>query len=182
MKDFKNLGAKKIKCMLTETIEGDILIEYSNFNMFKEKYIDVIEVYNPSQQQKEHIINLLSKSLNVDNDLINSEIKDMEILNLLKELTNINFSNIDDNEDLIKDILDNPSDLLLRTKMEIDKICTSIFYMWYDNVKEFGKTPKEIREAILLSKQGNNSISKEQKEKEDKIKALQEQLKQLQGE
>lgn len=177
---FSNLKRKEVKCVIFEE-KGILRIAYENIDIIKEKYDGVIEVYSPNEKQRKLILDIIGSNLEITENKVNAKISDEDLLLVLvEELTNIKLDlDREKDKDKIQEILSDPTELLLRVKMEINKICNEIFYMWYDATKEFSRTPDELKEAILLNNQEVKAIPSE---KDLKKAELLKQLKELEKE
>jgi predicted DNA binding protein len=129
------------------------------FNRLRKTLEGGIEIYNPDSSQKQAIIELLSKSATENNSL---SISGKEFLiTLLPMLSNIYIDT--DNQELIDDIIDNPSDILLETFKEINKIVQSVAEQYVDNLNELSKLPQEDLEK-LLKEFSDNTLTPEEEE------------------
>jgi hypothetical protein len=156
-----------------------------NFSQLKRKEIrriietedkdNPIYVYNPTSEQKEFIISLMTKGADKEKNIINIDGKQV-LIDLIPILTNI-YLDIDKEKDkqLIDQIISDPSDLLLEVQDEISAIVDSILNRGIKNLNELSKLPDDIREEVLKQFDVKEVLSAEEKqiiELESKINEL----------
>lgn len=175
----------KAICYIDE--KNNVMTAYDRFEELKEKYEDSIIVYQPDSNQQKTIYELLSENAKVEGDRFNSELSVENSYTLLKELTDVELSTLEDDREVIQDIIENPSLLLLQVNDELNAICNHLFRKMYNYLLELDKYPNEIKENVFLSEENKvieleNAVAerelqelREQKEKE--LKELEEQLK-----
>lgn len=146
--DFASLKRKKIR----KEFEGGVV------------------VYNPSVKQKQKIMDLIIKNINIETDEVNLSPEDV-VLRLIPILSNITIDF--ENKELVKEIIDDPSDILLEVIDEITIIVKNLANKMIKNVDEMSKLPKEELDKILAE----NSPKKTVKELE--IEELEKKLNEL---
>lgn len=178
---------REIKAICYIDEKNNVMTSYDRFEELKERYEDSILVYQPNSEQQKAIYSLLSESAKVEGDQFNSELSVENSYTLLKELTDVELSSLEEDKEVIKDVIENPSLLLLQVNDELNAICNHLFRKMFNYLLELDKYPSEIKESVFLSEENKvieleNAVAerelqeqKEQKEKE--LKELEEQLK-----
>lgn len=138
-----------------------------------------IEIYNPDKAQTIMLKDLINSSMEVSEKGIKAKVTDNDIIvKVLGELTNIHLDV--KNKDLVNNILDNPSGILVKVKREINHILDEIFIDYYEDLKSIGKLPEEIQEELF--KIGNKGeINEEKLAKEREKEELRKKLAELEA-
>ncbi len=113
----------------------------------RKRFDNGIEVYNPSPKQKEKIIKLISESIDNETDKIEISGKDV-LLQLIPELTNIKLD-LKDDDKLVDEILEDPSQELTETVNEITDIIQFLSNQMMTNINNMSKLPKEKLDEII---------------------------------
>lgn len=135
-------------------------MENINFSSLKRKNIrkiikdtdaSSIEIYNPTPQQQEEIIKILTDNYNNEKKAI--DMTEAEILkSLIPMLTNIV---LDTNDDKMSEIIEDPSENLLEVQEELSDIIRNIIKRFMKVISKLDDIPQE---------ELNNIIGDEQKE------------------
>lgn len=164
-----------------------------NFSQLKRKQIRTlikttdkdhpIEVYNPSIEQRTKILSYLTSNFELKEQGVETHVKDIDILlDLIPELTNIALD-LDREKDMaqIDEILSDPSEVLIKTKNEINGIINEIFTTWFDKLKDISEMPEDVRELFIANlMKDQNQVQQEETAEEKEIRELKERLAQLQ--
>lgn len=160
-----------------------------NFSDLKRKKIyktldGGIEIYNPNKEQTSMIQQMLIDSFEKNDGKIEINGKDV-LLKLMRELTNITIDY--DDEDLIDEILDDPSDVLIdvcdiltemieKTGARFNKLAKRIEKMSDEDIKKIVKQtdPKHQKKQQLLDELQKRE--QERKAEEERIKKELEEL------
>lgn len=113
----------------------------------RKRFDNGIEVYNPSPKQKEKIIKLISENIDNETDKIEISGKDV-LLQLIPELTNIKLD-LKDDDKLVDEILEDPSQELTETVNEITDIIQFLSNQMMTNINNMSKLPKEKLDEII---------------------------------
>ncbi|MEW9096550.1 MAG: hypothetical protein AB2417_15835 [Clostridiaceae bacterium] len=175
--NLSELKRENIRCLIYEE-NGSIKTIYENFEKVKQVVENPIEIYNPNMKQKELILNLLTNNLNVKDTSIDASISDEDVLlTLFSEITNIYLDlNKERDKELISEILKDPSPVLMKAKLEIEKIIYQEFLNWYENVKMLSNSPMEIQEIIV---NGDEREEEAEVKEENTIEELERKLEEL---
>lgn len=118
-----------------------------------------VEVYNPTDEQKKEIINMLIGNMD-EQQTININGRDV-LLKLVPMLTNIE---IDwSNPELIEEVLNEPSDLLLNVIDDITEIVREVLQRFERSLQIFASLPEDVQNEIV------EKMNIEQQEREDDI-------------
>lgn len=147
-----------------------------NFSELKRKEIrkefdNGIVVYNPNPEQKKEIMELITKSIDEKSQDIEISGRDI-MLQLIPMLTNIHLD-LEDNEELLNEILEDPSDELLEVVDELNDIIKFVGNRMIKNIQNLAELPKEELEKLLPKEE----IDPKQKE----IEELKAKLAELEG-
>jgi len=129
-----------------------------------------VEVYNPSPEQQNQITQMFLDKLD-KNEEIEIDGK-LVLLKLIPMLTNIDLD-LDENDDLVEEILNDPSEILELVTLEITDIIQSIVNKTIKNIENLANLPKEQLEKVLQENKSEEENKKEQEERElyEKLKA-----------
>jgi hypothetical protein len=129
-----------------------------------------VEVYNPSPEQQNQITQMFLDKLD-KNEEIEIDGK-LVLLKLIPMLTNIDLD-LDENDDLVEEILNDPSEILELVTLEITDIIQSIVNKTIKNIENLANLPKEQLEKVLQENKSEEETKKEQEERElyEKLKA-----------
>lgn len=146
MVKLSTLKQTKIRCLVVEDSKGKIK-KITDRDKIK-KTLDlgnknVIEVYNPTQEQKLNIIKMLEEQQVEDKIVVEGEL----IAGLIKELTNIEID-LDD-MDLVQEIVNNPNNMLEEVSSEINQILYHLISMQFKNISAIAELPTELLAATL---------------------------------
>lgn len=146
MVKLSTLKQTKIRCLVVEDSKGKIK-KITDRDKIK-KTLDlgnknVIEVYNPTQEQKLNIIKMLEEQQVEDKIVVEGEL----IVGLIKELTNIEID-LDD-MDLVQEIINNPNNMLEEVSSEINQILYHLISMQFKNISAIAELPTELLAATL---------------------------------
>ncbi len=146
MVKLSTLKQTKIRCLVVEDSKGKIK-KITDRDKIK-KTLDlgnknVIEVYNPTQEQKLNIIKMLEEQQVEDKIVVEGEL----IVGLIKELTNIEID-LDD-MDLVQEIVNNPNNMLEEVSSEINQILYHLISMQFKNISAIAELPTELLAATL---------------------------------
>ncbi|WP_291567005.1 MULTISPECIES: hypothetical protein [unclassified Clostridium] len=151
-----------------------------------------VEIYNPTPEQRNKILKLLIKSTRIQEErgeykAVTGLTDEDMILVMLEELTNIHLD-LDkfEDRDKIISIIQDPSELLIEVKYELEKILMEISTLYIRTLKDTISLPDEMTDEIyeLLEKkeqveQGEDEVTKmmnEMKEMQDRLNALKEKV------
>ena len=110
------------------------------------KSYDGVNVYNPNDEQKIQIIELFQNSIKDEEDDV--EINDQDVmLKLIPMLTNIEID-FEDN-DLIQEVINDPSDLLLDVIQDINDIVEVVVTRTVKTLNKLAELPEEEQAKIL---------------------------------
>lgn len=146
MVKLSTLKQTKIRCLVVEDSKGKIK-KITDRDKIK-KTLDlgnknIIEVYNPTQEQKLNIIKMLEEQQAEDKIVVEGEL----IVGLIKELTNIEID-LDD-MDLVQEIVNNPNNMLEEVSSEINQILYHLISMQFKNISAIAELPTELLAATL---------------------------------
>lgn len=140
---------------------------------------NLILIYNPSPEQT-----VMIRQIIVDNAMKSEEDKAIDIsakdvlLKLIPELTNIEIDF--DNEILIDDILDDPSDLLFEVSDILMEIVNKVANRLFKQVETIKELPEnKQKEVIKYLDPKEQQRQREKKERLEKLKQIEEQRKML---
>jgi hypothetical protein len=112
------------------------------------KSYDGVDVFNPNDEQKIKIIELFQESIKDEDDGV--EINDQDVmLKLIPMLTNIEID-FEDN-DLIQEVINDPSDMLLDIIQDINDIVEGVITRTVKTLNKIAELPEE-EQAKLLEK------------------------------
>lgn len=154
MVKLSTLKQTKIRCLVVEDSKGKIK-KITDRDKIK-KTLDlgnknIIEVYNPTQEQKLNIIKMLEEQQAEDKIVVEGEL----IVGLIKELTNIEID-LDD-MDLVQEIVNNPNNMLEEVSSEINQILYHLISMQFKNISAIAELPTELL-AATLSKESEKTV------------------------
>lgn len=146
MVKLSTLKQTKIRCLVVEDSKGKIK-KITDRDKIK-KTLDlgnknIVEVYNPTQEQKLNIIKMLEEQQVEDKIVVEGEL----IVGLIKELTNIEID-LDD-MDLVQEIVNNPNNMLEEVSSEINQILYHLISMQFKNISAIAELPTELLAATL---------------------------------
>lgn len=157
-----------------------------NFNQLKRKEVrktiktsdfeHPVLVFNPNDEQRTYIMNLIIKSIDTETNVMNVSSKDV-LLKLIPMLTNIEFTyDMDKEEDrqIVESIINDPSELLLQVIEEIGDIMKEFVNHTMKNAKNLS----ELSDEELKTFMKQFSEVKETPE-EKRIRELEEELQKL---
>lgn len=150
LKSFTNMQMKQVRCLIIEE-KGVFKSEYNNIDELLDKNIDCIKIYNPNKDQKQEIIKYFGDNINLDEKL-KVEVNDKDFMfKLLKELSDIDFEglNLETDKDKIYDILDNPDEVLIKIKIEIEKMLFQLFINWLETINLMKELPNKMQDIII---------------------------------
>lgn len=133
-----------------------------------------VEIYEPTQEQRLKILDIINKDIKVGTNKLEASIKDEDILlEILEMITNIylDLDKVKDKE-LIEDILKDPSPLLIKVKLCINEIVNEVFFDWFESLKQINSMPTEIQEVLL--EQNENKINEKEKKRIELLKMLEQ--------
>lgn len=181
LKMRKDYEERQIKCLIVEDYTTGDLVKYYNPSEFG-KVIENTEpdlltrVYSPTQEEKNDIFNIISGDLQAKDGVVDVEITDETlVLSLFKRFTDVEID-IED-EAGIKEIMQNPNELFLAIKMELDKVLMSVLENFVATYKTLKSNPQTVE---VLSEQAMERAELQKKlEREKKVQELQKQLAEL---
>ena len=88
---LSQMGYKRIRCVLYEQ-DGKVVRNHVNPEKIIETGKDVVIVYNPTQEQEQHILTIMEES----RDENNIQVGGLKVLNLMVLLTNIDLENFEE--------------------------------------------------------------------------------------
>lgn len=157
-----------------------------NFNQLKRKEVrrviktedkeNAIEIYNPNNEQREYIVKLIIKSIDVDTKELKITGREM-LLDLIPQLTNIHFEydlNKEEDKQIVEDILNDPSETLLQVIEEIEDIIKEFMNHTLRNVKNLSNLSDDELDKLLNQFKDNNETPEEKR-----IRELEEELNKL---
>ena len=150
------------------------MIDFSKLKRSKirKTYENGIEIYNPTNEQKKEILELISNSGN-ENDLL-IQGKDI-IVTLVPMLTNVYIDT--ENEELIDDILNDPSEIFEDIIDEISVIVNKIVGRAIKRIDTISELPEKEQNEVLGLLAENRILT----EKESKIEKLKRELAELES-
>lgn len=136
-------------------------MENINFSSLKRKNIRKIikdtdalsiEIYNPTPQQQEEIIKILTDNYN--NEKKEIDMTEAEILkSLIPMLTNIV---LDTNDKMMSEIIEDPSENLLEVQEELSDIVRNIIKRFMKVISKLNDIPQEELNNIIDDEQKEN--------------------------
>ena len=154
---LSQMGYKRIRCIFYEQ-DGKVVRNYINPEKIIETGRDVVIVFNPTQEQEQHILEIMEESRNENNVKVGG----LKILNLMTLLTNIDLENLTDEEAL--EVIENPSELLQAINLELNTIMLNVLKNQFQVVQEMTQLPEAIRKPII--DQATEKMRQEQEELE----------------
>jgi hypothetical protein len=144
-------------------------------------------IYNPNQEQRKMILDLIVNNLHTEDDKMTTKISGTDmVFKLLDELTNIHLEldmNNPEHQQRVQNIVSNPSDLFLDINNQLNKIVNKQFYRYYDNLKQLADMPQDLRDVYIESldkiKVEDEQVEIELTEEEKRIIELEEELNKL---
>lgn len=149
-----------------------------NFNELKRKSIyktigegeEQIIVYNPSPEQKQEILRIMAESVDINTGRINISGQDL-LLKFIPLLTNIYIDF--ESQELIKEVLNDPSDMLLQVQDYIEEIVSNITNRTLKSIRDISDLPDEVINEILSKDNINNdNLNEEELKIIEKAKRL----------
>lgn len=166
---------RRIKSVIYNDDKNSILVAYNGFDNIKNKYEEVVTVYQARTQEESAIYDLLQEVVQTQEQKL-EDIKDEKLIyQLLKLLTDIEF--LDDEEknlECIKQMMDNPIPLMNEVNIQVMSVVYPLFARLYNQLVDYAKYPEDVRKALFL-----NKGAKEEDEKAKKKAELERQLKEL---
>ena len=150
------------------------IIDFSKFKRtrIRKTFGNGIELYNPTNEQKKEILKLISNSGN-ENDLL-IQGKDI-IVTLVPMLTNVYIDT--ENEELIDDIINDPSEIFEDIIDEISVIVNKIVGRAIKRIDTISELPEKEQNEVLGLLAENRILT----EKESKIEKLKRELAELES-
>lgn len=167
---LSQMGYKRIRCVLYEQ-DGKVMCSYNNPEKIIETGKDVVIVYNPTQEQEQHILEIMEES----RDENNIQVGGLKILNLMVLLTNVDLENLTD-EEAVK-IIENPNELLQAINLELNTIMLNVLQNQFKVAQAMTQLPEAIKKPVI--EQAMEKARKEQEEKEEEERARQEELEKM---
>ena len=164
---LSQMGYKRIRCIFYEQ-DGKVMRNYINPEKIIETGRDVVIVFNPTQEQEQHILEIMEESRNENNVKVGG----LKILNLMTLLTNIDLENLTDEEAV--QIIENPSELLQAINLELNTIMLNVLKNQFQVVQEMTQLPEAIRKPII-----DQATEKVRQEQEELERARQEEIEEL---
>lgn len=145
------LEEKTIKAMIYIDEKNNIATAYGDFDEVKRRqYGEVICIYHPNKEDKTWLLEKIQEQTNIKDGEIKSELGTELVYELLKRLTDVPIDlDITRDRDMIEEIINNPSDILLVIKDELDMICNSLFIRFYNKLVEFSKYPDTLAQGMV---------------------------------
>lgn len=164
---LSQMGYKRIRCVLYEQ-DGKVVRNHTNPEKIIETGKDVVIVYNPTQEQEQHILTIMEES----RDENNIQVGGLKVLNLMVLLTNIDLENLTDEEAV--QIIENPSELLQAINLELNTIMLNVLKNQFQVVQEMTQLPEAIRKPII-----DQATEKARQEQEELERARLEEIEEL---
>ena len=164
---LSQMAYKRVRCVFYEQ-DGRVMRNHLNTEKIIESERDVVVVYNPTQDQEQHILEIMEESRDENNIQVNG----LKILNLMVLLTNIDLENLTQEQAL--QIIENPNELLQAINMELNTIMLNILQNQFHVAQSMTQLPEAIRKPIV--EQAVEKARKDQEEKEQEERAKQEEL------
>lgn len=157
---LSQMGYKRVRCVLYEQ-DGKVMRNYTNPEKIIETGKDVVIIFNPTQEQEQHILTIMEES----RDENNIQVSGLKILNLMSLLTNIDLENLTQEQAL--EIIDNPNDLLQAINLELNTMMLNILQNQFQVAQAMTQLPEAIKKPVL------DEVA-EQARKEQELKQQQE--------
>ena len=177
---LSQMGYKRVRCVLYEQ-DGKVMRNHTNPEKLIETGRDLIVIYNPTQDQEQHILTIMEES----RDENNIQVSGLKILNLMTLLTNIDLENLTDEEALT--IIENPNELLQAVNLELNTIMLNVLQNQFKVAQAMTQLPEAIKKPIVeqvVEQARKEQELKEQAEREElaeqaRIEELEKQLEEL---
>ena len=174
---LSQMGYKRIRCIFYEQ-DGKVIRNYINPEKIIETGRDVVIVFNPTQEQEQHILTIMEESRNENNVKVGG----LKILNLMTLLTNIDLENLTDEEAL--EVIENPSELLQAINLELNTIMLNALQNQFSLVQSMSQLPEAIKKPILEEvaekvRQDEELKQQEERERQEELEKMAELEKQL---
>ena len=124
------------------------------------EYDGGVKVFNADEKRRKELIQIISE--NMDKGELNIDGKNV-LLEVLPILTNIDLNGLED--DVIEDILKNPSDILENVIKDVTALTTKILNNITDNVNEISKMPEKEKKKFLEQFEEKVELSPDEEEK-----------------
>jgi hypothetical protein len=141
----------EIKCIIFQNDIDEIMVEY-NENKIKQilnEFENYIIIYDTSQEKQVEIQKIINNKILKDFNKIEISNEDL-ILRFLPLLSNISLDlNKDNDNNIIQDIINNPSLILENTINIIKEIVQEECNLYINTLKNILELPKEQRDKII---------------------------------
>ena len=164
---LSQMGYRRIRCVLYEQ-DGKVMRNYTNPEKIIETGRDVVIVYNPTQEQEQHILTIMEES----RDENNIQVGGLKILNLMVLLTNIDLENLTDEEAV--QIIENPNELLQAINLELNTIMLNVLKNQFQVAQAMTQLPEAVQKPIL-----EQAVEKARQEQEALERARLEEIEEL---
>lgn len=160
-KKISELKRKEIRCLVVENFEDNIVYKIHDKDKMKEILethldIEITKVYNPNNDIKAKIYDLMDRKL--EGDKAKSKINEIDMLiKVIPLLTDIEID-LDEKDDIeaIREIISDPNDVFSSILEEINKIILKMNLDWIENLKVIGQLPDDVLK--VLAKVNNEEL------------------------
>lgn len=133
---------QNIKAMVMLDKDGVVKTYYKDFNNIESQNQGqpIIKIFNPDSNNLEKMFSLIGLNINEDSDE-ELELSGKVLIELVKLLTDLE---LDENDDIIEAKF-NSVELLRTVAREVSRIPISYFIETFNNIKDYGIIPEELR-------------------------------------
>ena len=171
---------KEVKSVVYIDNKNNVRVAYDNFETLCKEYgeDEVIKIYKPTIKQRPWIEKILKEEMQIYEKTVEAGLSSTNTYKLIDELSSLGLKlDLNDKEDreYWERIINDPSDLMLAIRREIDEVATFLFKIIVENTKEFMDLPKEIRSNIIeinKNKILKQEVERKKREYENKKKEL----------
>lgn len=149
MAKLSQLKQNKVRCVFVTKENGEVqkITNQEEIDIALSSYEEdmIVQMFNPTEKQKENILNILEANSNEDKIETDGAI----ILEIIKMLTDIEID-IEDVKEL-EEVLNEPSDLLVLINMEINAILLNMVSLQFANINNMAKLQPELLKVVVDS-------------------------------
>ena len=173
---------REIKCLIIEDRKAGTLrkeYEHENFKKIMDTVDkdDIVIVFAPTEEQRGKLIDLVGKNITPEGT---TRISDEDLfMNMFGEFTDLDVSDLEADKVLLRQALDNPSELCLAIKSVLEQILWGIVSAYSDAVKTIEAIPEDVLKMSNNVKRLEMEAEKERILKQ--IEALQKELENVEG-
>lgn len=149
MAKLSQLKQNKVRCIFVTKENGEIekITNQEEINTALSTYEEemIVQMFNPTEKQKEKILEILESNTTDEKVETDSAI----ILELIKMLTDVEIDLEDEEE--IKEVLNEPNDMLVMLNMEINTILLNMVSLQFANISNMAKLQPELLKTVVES-------------------------------